>query len=274
MVENYDPLLFIEHYKKTNETLLWKKYYRSLEEFLGREPNDELTIWVQQFGLLTNLVDDLMDKDKKRYYYLVNNTKELSICLWSVLEKIKRCIPQSNFRKFTDCIALSLLAQSDEDNYKLTPSSSENDYCYLVQRSVKLMQSFIYILDAEPSRILLQGIEYLAINFQIMNDLDNFKSTVPSDVLNKKGTLPLLRLATYAKEQKNNELMYLLTDSSYEERRESIVIIKKALNESGVLMYCRLLALSYSNRAEQLLLSISSDKKKIETLLMRNEMRD
>ncbi|MFL2112018.1 hypothetical protein ACEN4P_12085 [Marinilactibacillus psychrotolerans] len=107
-----------------------------------------------------------------------------------------------------------------------------------------------------------------------MNDLDNFKLTVPSDVLNKKGTLPLLRLATYAKEQKNNELMYLLTDSSYEERRESIVIIKKALNESGVLMYCRLLALSYSNRAEQLLLSISSDKKKIETLLMRNEMRD
>ncbi|API88424.1 hypothetical protein BKP56_03525 [Marinilactibacillus sp. 15R] len=271
ITESFDTFFVTTKHKKTNDALTWKKYYLLLEELLNVESNNKLVDLVEQLGLLTDLIDDLMDKDKPEYFYLIKHTQELSKYLWTTLEKIKILVPQSNFKKFVDCITQSLVVQSAEDHYKLNESSSEDDYYYLVQRSIKLMQSFIYLIDPKPSWTLLKAIEYLAIKFQIMNDLNNFNKELPSDFLNNKGTLPLLKLLTYAQKQNKKEMLHLLIHSSYEERKGNIEEIKNALSEYGIQTYGQMLAISYSNRARDLLLSICSDKKKVDSLLVRKE---
>lgn len=271
ITEEFDQFLFIKCSSITDGDIMWKRYYLSLEDILEAESDDVLTELIIQFGLLTDLVDDLMDKDKEESSFLINHEQELANNLESTLQRMKTHLPSQKFKNFIDCIAQSLLVQLVENDYTLTESSSEKDYFHLVQRSIKLMQSFVYLIESKPSKNLLKAIEYLAINFQIINDLNNFNRMFPSDFLDRKGTLPLVRLLDYAKSQKNSKLLYLLVHSSYDERKETIEIIKNTLDKSGVRMYCQILAISYSNRAKKLLLSICSDEKKVDALLMRKD---
>lgn len=248
-------LLKLEKKKSQDNQFSWKKYTQLLQVALQGRVNNDIVMWVDEFVIITDLIDDLMDGDRPLIHSsLLENREELFQYLFYKLKFLRELISSAAYQQFIRLITESLYYQLLDCDYKITLESKESDYFRLVLRSVYLMQAIVYLVDEKPPIKLLQAIKYIATSAQIENDLQELKKKVPYDVLDNKGTLPLIKTIEWANESKNTKLTNLLL--SINRKNYTVLDLEKLLNqieESPSVIYCRLLQLSFEKKAKIIL---------------------
>lgn len=249
-----NPLVtyILDEYKsKKKDRINWGNYFTFLQKLMGKKVDPYLETIVEIFIVLTDLVDDMMDKDNEKTRLLLKeNQAELSEILFLAFTAIRIRSSKEQFGFFVDKITESLLIQYEESQYQVTEKSNEEDYFYLVDRSVYLMQSIIYLVDPKPSEAILEAVKLVAYNAQIENDINDLGKYRSFDLLDKKGTLPIIRTIEWAK--KNDCTLFKEKFSQLNRKEvtnEVYDYILEMIKESGSIEYCRLLSLSFQIRA-------------------------
>lgn len=231
----------------------WKIYVEILQISLNKKSNKEISRWVDDFIIITDLIDDLMDKDRPEINKVLSrNQDQLFNYLLFILKKLKNIVSKQSYRKFINHISNSLLIQKKESEYQLSIASKESDYFQLVNRSVFLMQSAIFLVDHNPPLPLLDAIEFIAISAQIDNDISEFEKDLPYDLLDNKGTLPLIKTVEWAREEEKldivEKLLKLERSNWTEYKLESVL---EQIYKSPSIPYCHLLKAFYENQAKK-----------------------
>lgn len=233
----------------------WGKYTEVLQVTLGKEINKDIIVEVQDFIIATDLIDDLMDEDRMDINdILVKSKIELNHFLLNTLNNLKKLVHKQCYNNFEKHISRALHYQKLENKYKLSIDSKEADYYCLVKRSTFLMQSIIFLADSSPPDHLMKAIELISIIGQIDNDISEFKLDIPYDLLDSRGTLPLIKTIEWAKKNNRKDLVNeILETNRLNHTINKLNALKMNINNGPGITYCYLKKLSLENEAKKIL---------------------
>lgn len=256
----------MEFKKKQQDKVNWGNHLRFLQNLVGKKEDQYLGTIVEVFIILTDIIDDIMDDDNPNISQMLKmNRSELSETLFLAFTAIRVHIPKVQFGFFVDNVTNSLLVQYEEDQYKVSKDSNEKEYFYLINRSVYLMQSLVYLVDSSPSEVLLQATKLVAYNAQIENDINDLEKHRSFDLIDRKGTLPIIKTIEWA--NKNEDFLFLEKFAQLNRKSvndEMYNFILHSIKDSGSLEYCKLLSLSFQSKAVEMLVKEFPNK---ETLI-------
>lgn len=183
---------------------------------------------------------------------MLKSKDELFDYLFFVLTQLECLVSKQSYQQFISYIADSLNFQQLESKYQLSIISKEADYFKLVNRSVFLMQSIVFLVDSAPSLPLLDAIKFIAISGQIDNDLADLGKDISYDLLDNKGIIPLIKTIEWAKEEKEKELIdNLLNLNRGNYTIPKVKAILNQINNCPSITYCHLLKLSFENESKK-----------------------
>lgn len=248
-MRSFNEIIWEEHQKKRKGHFKWNDFLSFLQMILKKEINSSLPDIFERFILVTDLVDDLMDNDNNTDLKFVH--EELLNELGSVLCALRKVVDKNCYDSFIVCISLSLYYQHRESQYSLHLGSEEEDYHELVKRSVYLMQSGVYLIEPNPSSFVLDGIKHFAISAQIDNDVSDLTKARSYDLLDKKGTLPLLKSVDWAKENSKKFFFYNLLSLHRNIESDRYTSLLEVIQQTGAIEYCQLISLYHRNKAKE-----------------------
>lgn len=260
-MRSFDEIIWKEYQKKRQGIFKWNDFLSFLQKILGKGIKNSLPDIFQSFILVTDLVDDLMDDDNNTDLKFMQ--KELSSALQNVLNSLQKAVDKNCYESFIACISFSLLYQYKESQYSLHSDSKEEDYNELVKRSVYLMQSAAYLIDKNPSPLVLNGIHHFAISAQIDNDLSDLTKTRSFDLLDNKGTLPLLKSIDWAKENNKKDFLDDLISLNRNVRSDKYKSLLETIQQIGVIEYCQLISLYHRNKAGEYFIKQNPKEEKL-----------
>lgn len=242
----FQELVWNDYINKKGSMYSAGKILRFLGKLLNKEIAPELESSLEIFIIMTDIIDDIMDKDKN----LSEFTEEVSKGLNNSLNFIRKIVPKRNFALFIDSINKALLYQGKELDYILSKKSTSEDYYKLVKRSSYLIQSIVFLIDACPPQSIMEGLEHFSISAQIDNDISDLNKTCSYDLLDKKGTLPLIKFIEYANHQENPEIVENILSLNRNLTFSSVYkSIQVEIIDSGVIEYCQLVSYYHRNKA-------------------------
>lgn len=267
-MNDYFDLVWKNYNAKKQKIFNWAGFYHFLNEVIDvscqkSDYNTSLGETIEVFFVITDLIDDLMDNDKKEVNVIRQKSYLVKDILIKNLQMLKTYVSDNQYDTFLNYINCSLYFQYKDVKYQINKDSTEKDYFELVKRSVYLVQSIAFLVNENVSGRLLTAIEYYATSSQIINDLNDLKKIKSYDVLDKKGTLPIIKSVELAKE--NKELNFIgnyVSLSRFNCSLEKYDKVMKYIQSSGAIEYCQLMAFYYHKKAKVLFIQEAPSKKK------------
>lgn len=267
-MNEYFDLVWKRYNVKKQKIFNWASFYHLLNEVIKEsyqktDYSTSLGKTIEVFFVITDLIDDLMDNDQKEVNVIKQKPHLVKDILVKNLQLIEKFVSKNQYDTFLDYINRSLYFQYKEANYQVNKDSTEEIYFELVKRSIYLVQSIAFLSDENISGSLLTAIECYATSSQIINDLNDLKKIKSYDVLDKKGTFPIIKSMELAKENKEIDFIENYESlSRFNYSLEKYNKVMKYIQSSGAIEYCQLIAFYYHKKAKVLFIQEAPSKKK------------
>lgn len=266
-MNEYLDLICKRYKNKKKNTTNWAAFYHFLNEIINEsyqktETHIHLGETIEVFFVITDLIDDLMDKDKEEVNVIVEKQTLLPDIVIKNLKELESIVSKKQYYAFIDHINKSLCFQYKESIYQVDRNSDEEKYFDLVKRSIYLVQAIAFLVNENIPDFLLTAIECYAISSQIINDVNDLKKAKSYDILDKKGTLPIIKSIELAKN--NNDFNFIEnyeTLSRFNCSTEDYNKIIENIQCSGAIEYSQLVAFYYHKKSKLLFIQEAPSKK-------------
>ena len=250
-----ESFCYLEKYfnKKVNSKFSWGAFSFLLNNIFSSKNLLQMDIsygyagklyFIELFIMATDFLDDLMDKDNIEFEALQEKKYFVSFMLEYSLSKLLNYFKLKKQKDvFINNLNSSLTSQIVETESKISINSCEKFYySNIVNRSFFLMNSIIQISGELPALELMIFSYFFSIAAQIKNDIYNILGDQNSDVINKKPTLPIIKVLDFSKTKDNSMLYKILyeyiNDSGFNDYNK----IRNLIIDYGILEYCNFIS--------------------------------